>query len=113
MSAPVFLNRKLVLEEAQLLDDGHGGFNRSWIALGTLWANVVAGSGRESETQTLTVSSVPYRITVRNAPEGSDRRPKPDQRFREGSRVYRIAAVSDADRSGHYLLCHVREEVLA
>lgn len=108
------LNRKLVLEEPQRVPDGSGGFNQVWVALGVLWAEVRAGTGREREAAGLfTVSTVPYRITVRNAPHGAPSRPRPEQRFREGDRVFRIVAVTERDPQGMYLECFAREEVAA
>lgn len=112
MSAPV-LNRKLVLETPANVPDGAGGFVESWQALGTVWAEVKAGSGRERAGAFATVSTLTLRITVRGAPVGSDQRPRPDQRFREGSRVFRILAVSERDPAGLYLICYANEEVAA
>ncbi len=109
----VRLNRKLVLEEAQRAPDGAGGQVETWVALGTVWASVSAGAGREQGGQLVTVSKVPYRIVVRAEPEGSPARPKPDQRFRDGGRIFRILAVAEHDAAAHYLMCHAREEVLA
>ena len=70
-----------------------------------------AGTGRERAEEFLTVSSVPYRITVRAAPPGAMSRPRPEQRFREGSRIFRILAVAERGVDGRYLTCHAREEV--
>ncbi len=112
-ATPPALNRKLVLEEAQRVPDGAGGQVETWIALGTVWASVSAGTGRERASQFVTVSNVAYRIVLRAEPEGSPARPKPDQRFRDGNRVFRILAVSEHDAGAHYLICHAREEVLA
>jgi len=113
MSAPVHLNRKLVLEAPVRAQDGAGGQSETWIAQGTLWAEVKAGTGRETSGQFLTVSAVPYKIVVRAAPDGTPSRPKPDQRFREGNRIFRILAVSEYDGRAQYLTCHAREEVAA
>ena len=108
------LTRKLVLEEPQKASDGAGGFTEVWIALGVLWADIRAGTGREREAAGLfTVSTVPYRITVRGAPYGSPSRPRPDQRFRDGQRLFRILAVTERDPKGLYLECFAREEVSA
>jgi len=107
----VCLNRKLLLEEPLQTPDGAGGYSESWAPLGTLWAEVSPGTGSESAGQFLTLSSVPYKITVRGAPEGAPSRPKPDQRFREGTRIYRILAVAERDAQGRYLTCFSREEV--
>lgn len=112
MSAPR-LNRKLVLEEAQRLPDGAGGFSVTWVTKGTLWAAVDAGTGRERAGESVTVSAVGYRITVRAAPQGTASRPKPDQRFKDGARVFRITAVAEAEAVGRYLTCFAVEEVLA
>ena len=112
MSAPR-LNRRLVLEEAQRVADGAGGFVLAWVALGTLWARVEAGTGRERAGEFVTLSSVACRITVRAAPQGAPSRPKPEQRLRDGLRVFRITAVTEADAEGHYLTCFAQEEVPA
>lgn len=110
MSAPV-LNRRLVLEDVTRITDGAGGFTEDWQPLGTLWACLKAGSGRERLGGTLTVSAMPYRITVRAAPSGAASRPRPDQRFRDGERIFRILAVADDDGGRRYLTCHCTEEV--
>lgn len=109
----VRLNRKLVLEEAQTVPDGAGGFAETWVALGTLWAHVKAGTGRETAAEFVTLSAVPYRITVRAAPAGAPSRPKPEQRFRDGSRIFRIQAVTEDAAAATYLVCFAREEVAA
>lgn len=112
MTAPR-LNRKLVLEEAQPIADGAGGFSRVWVALGAHWAAVEAMTGRERAGEFVTLSQVGYRITVRAAPQGAPSRPRPDQRFRDGARIFRITAVAEADAEGRYLDCTAQEEVLA
>lgn len=104
------LNRPLVLETLSAVPDGAGGQVKSWTALGTLWAEVVAGSGREGAAEEVITALVPYRITVRGAPPGSPARPRTDMRFREGARLFRILAVTERDPAGAYLLCFVREE---
>jgi head-tail adaptor len=48
---------------------------------------------------------------VRGAPVGVPSRPEAGQRFREGSRVYRIEAVAEKDPQGRYLTCFATEEV--
>jgi head-tail adaptor len=107
------LNRRLVLEAAQRVPDGAGGFAEVWQVRGTLWAEVSAGTGRESAGELLTLSSVTYRIVVRGAPVGAPERPRPDQRFRDGARLFRILAVTERDPRGHHLTCFAREEASA
>jgi len=105
------LSRKLVLEHQVSTPDGAGGFFRAWEALGTLWAAVDAGSGRQNMNAGVELSSVPVKITVRAAPVGSSMRPMPDQRFREGDRLFRITAVAEGDVKARYLTCFAKEEV--
>ena len=109
----VNLSRQLVLETPQRVADGAGGFTLIWAALGVLWAEVLPGSGREAASEELVVAAVPYRITVRGAAVGSTARPKPEQRFRDGTRIFTILAVTERDPAGHHLLCFAREEVPA
>lgn len=112
MRAP-HLTRPLLLEAVQLVADGAGGFAETWAALGTLWAEVVPGSGREVAGEEITLASVPLRITVRGAPQGAPSRPAPGQRFRDGGRVFPILAVTERDGGGRFLVCFAREEVPA
>ncbi len=103
------LTRKLVLEERSNVPDGKGGFGVSWIPLGEVWADVDARSGREAFLASRDISKVRLRIIVRAAPVGSPSRPKPDQRFREGTRVFSILAVSEFDPMSRYLECWTEE----
>lgn len=107
------LNRKLNLETLYRTRDDAGGYTESWHSLGVLWASVLPGSGREAELEGLTISSVPYKITVRAAPIGAASRPKPGQRLRDGSRNFRLVAVTEAKTDARYLICFAREEEVA
>lgn len=107
----VGLNRKLALEEAQRSPDGAGGYVETWVQLGTLWAELKAGTGRETQDGGASLSRTRYRITVRAAPYGAPSRPKPEHRFRDGARVFRILSVAEADPGARYLTCIAEEEV--
>ncbi len=106
----VMLNRPLVLENPVEVADGAGGLTLSWVALGTLWGEVKSQTGREVDGEEVLFASVGFRITVRGAEVGSSRRPKPEQRFRDGSRIFVILAVTERDLSGAYLTCFAKEE---
>lgn len=110
MNAP-HLNRALVLEGVVRTPDGAGGFTTTWTALGTLWAEVLPGSGSDTLGEERMLSAVPCRITVRGATVGSSSRPVAGQRFREGTRLFWIQAVTERDQFGRYLTCFCREEV--
>ena len=111
MSLP-HLTRALVLEEERLLPDGAGGHQKLWAMLGTHWAEVQASTGRDPDGEERVLSAVNWRITLRASPAGSELRPRPDQRLREGMRIFTILAVAERDRAGRYLTCFCREEVL-
>ena len=105
------LNRRLTLESPARIADGAGGFSESWTALGVHWAAVLPRTGKESTAIGATIASVSYRIVVRAAPMGSAARPEAEQRFRDGSRLFRISAVTEHDPNGRYLVCFATEEV--
>ncbi len=110
MKRPV-LNRRLTLQEAVRAADGGGGSRLTWVSLGAMWAEVLPGRGGEGAGEFVTLSRVPYRITLRAAQAGAVSRPRPEQRFRDGTRIYRIHAVTEADARGRYLVCFASEEV--
>lgn len=109
MALPI-LNRRLVLEQHFREPDGAGGYTEGWLALGTLWAQMQAGAGREQAGPGIPVGRVSYRIIVPAAPVGALARPRPDQRLREGTRIFRIQAVAERGTRGAYLTCFCEEE---
>ncbi|WP_420858676.1 head-tail adaptor protein [Marivivens marinus] len=106
------LNRKLVLEAPVRVPDGAGGYSVTWTALGTLWADLDARTGREAAGIATPLSKAAYRIVLRAAPVGSPRRPLPEQRLRDGTRVFQINAVTEWDADARFLVCHANEEVV-
>lgn len=105
------LGRRLVLEAMSRVPDGAGGYAVVWGPLGTVWAEVVAGAGREAGGVETVLAATAYRITVRGVPVGSGARPEPGQRFRDASRIFAITAVTERDGRGQYLTCFATEEV--
>lgn len=104
------LTRTMILEDAVRVDDDAGGHVTTWQALGTLYADVKSGTGRQTGGIVATLSKFTCRVIVRAAPEGAPSRPKAGQRLRESNRVFRIDAVAAFDRGAHYLTCFVVEE---
>lgn len=107
----VHLGRRLVLEAMTRVPDGAGGYAVVWQPLGTLWAEVVAGAGRETGGTETVLAATNYRITVRGAVDGSAQRPVAGQRFRDATRFFAILAVTERDARGQYLTCFATEEV--
>jgi len=92
--------------------DGAGGFSETWTALGVIWGEVSAGAGRKSSQGSAPLSAVSWKITVRNAPIDHPERPIPEQRLRDGNRIFNIHAVAERDLEGRYLTCFANEEVV-
>lgn len=107
------LNRRMMLETPQRVPDGAGGYVETWTELGELWVELRARSGRETSGEETSLSRTGFRILVRAAPYGAPSRPSPEQRFREGVRVFRIKSVAEYDQTGRYLSCFADEEVVA
>lgn len=105
------LTSRLVLEQRRDVPDGAGGLSQSWVPLGVLWGEVSPRSGRESAGDAGQVSLTGFKILVRAAPQGQSARPLPDQRFREGARVFRINSVTEDGPDGRYLVCLCDTEV--
>ena len=112
MSAPR-LTVPLVLESPERVADQMGGYRMAWRVLGILYAQMRAGTGAERQGEIGAESVVPWRITVRGARARDPRRPRPEQRFRMGERVFRIEAVAEADPAGRWLVCLAKEERLS
>ena len=106
------LNRRLTLESPGRDSDGAGGFVQTWTALGVIWAEMTARTGRETQVAGAGLSSVPFVIVMRGAPFGHPERPLPEQRFRDGARVFHIRSVAERDPEGRYLVCMADEEVV-
>lgn len=104
------LNTRLALEAPERQADGMGGYRVVWQRLGTLWAEMNAGSGRERFAEVGPESVVSWRITVRGAPSRDPRRPLPGQRLRLQDRLFRIEAVAERDAAGLWLTCFAKEE---
>ena len=104
------LTRAMILEAPIRTPDGAGGHQTTWSALGTVYADVKSGTGRQVTDLTAALSKLTCRVIVRAAPIGAPSRPEAGQRLREGARVFRIDAVASYDRGGLYLACFAVEE---
>lgn len=107
------LDRRLTLENPERVPDGAGGYVTVWAPVGMLWGHVRAGAGRIEGAEQVTLSTLTFRIYVRAAVEGDPRRPKPEQRLRDGGRVFRVLAVTEAPDLAGLLVCFANEEIPA
>lgn len=107
------LNRRLTLEALSATPDGAGGQAEHWSAVATHFADVRSYSGREREVGGRASARVTHKALIRHVAFGAPTRPRPDQRFREGDRIFAIRAVAEADDRRGYLLCWLEEGALS
>jgi SPP1 family predicted phage head-tail adaptor len=88
------LDRRLVLEAPVEADDGAGGVTRGYEAMTTLWAQVTPVRARSEAAADSLAALVTHRIVIR-----APRTITTLNRFRDGTRIFRIAAFREtADR---------------
>lgn len=103
------LRRRLTLETRIDAPDLGGGWDRSWTPLGVHYGAIRAVSGAEAYAGSRQAQTVTHRITLRASALGSSARPRADQRFRAGPRVFSIKAVFERDGRGRQLTCLCEE----
>jgi SPP1 family predicted phage head-tail adaptor len=100
------LDRRLVLEAPDDSDDGSGGVTRSYQTVATLWAQVTPVRSRTDVSADSLAAIVTHLIVIR-APRAISTL----HRFRDGERVFRIAAYRDSsDRRFVEIDAEEREE---
>lgn len=105
--------RRLVLEQRGAVPDGAGGVAESWTELGVHWAALKPLSGRERISGGRSGAQVTHKAYIRAFEFDASARPRADQRFREGARVYSIRAVTEADDRREQLVCWIEEGALS
>ena len=107
------LRRRFELEALTQTGDGAGGLSESWTPVTTIYADVVASTGKETLSGGRAAARVTHKAFIRHQPFGAPSRPRPDQRFREGARSFAIRAVAEADDRREYLVCWLEEGALS
>ena len=82
------LNRRLTLEAPLEVEDGAGGFTRTYAAVSTLWAKVTPGADSLDVAAGSLGATLRCRIIIRMRPGITLR-----HRFRDGAAIYRFRAV--------------------
>ena len=106
MPTPPLLRRRARLETPTELPDGSGGAAPGWLLVAEHWVALVPVSGREAYEGARETPSVTHRIVLR-CPRAL--RPRADQRFVIGARVFVLRAVFDRDGRGRFLTCLAEE----
>ncbi len=106
MSNPPLLRRRARLENPVETPDTAGGTLAEWTLLSEHWVALVPVSGQEVYEGARETPTITHRILLR-CPRAL--RPRPDQRFVIGPRIFAIRAVFDRDGRGRFLTCLVEE----
>jgi SPP1 family predicted phage head-tail adaptor len=104
-STPGRLRLRLELEKATPMPDGAGGSTLVWGAVATLSADVVPLKAEEREVGEGLADVVSHRIVIRQRDDVAA-----GDRFRLGTRVFRINGITDPEEDGRYLVCLCEEE---
>lgn len=104
-SRPGRLRQRLDLETAIATADGAGGSMLSWSFVASLWGDVSPLKADERSIGEGLADLVTHRIVVRKRSNMTA-----GDRFRLGTRLFRIKALSDPDEDGRYLACLCEEE---
>jgi phage head-tail adaptor, putative, SPP1 family len=102
---PGELRTEMILQKAETSSDGTGGHTENWVEVATVFARVepLRAQSRFGAGQYL--ESVTHRVTLRFREDV-----RSGMRFLKHGRTLEIINVQDADESGRYLICYVREE---
>ena len=106
MIDPGELNRRLVLEAPVETADGAGGVTRSYATVTTLRAAVRPASARGDVVAAAAGATVTHRIVVRARTDLTTR-----HRLRDGTRIFRIVALRDQDRTGRFTELAAEERI--
>ena len=101
--------RRLVRMVARRTSDGAGGFDRDWVPSGAIWADVKVRSGGQRTTELGEEPRLRLRIVTHAVPVGHAARPGAGDRLLDGSRLYEVEAVHEADAERRYLTCFANE----
>ncbi len=100
------LNERFTLEAPARTPDGGGGASVTWQAVAELWARVRPISGEERLVHDQLAGRLTHEVWIRWRAGVT-----PTMRFRQGTRIYEIAAALEAKRR-IYLKCLCEERSL-
>lgn len=103
------LTRRLVLEAKSGAPDGGGGFDTGWTEVAVHWAAMRATGASETFVGGGQAGAVKHVAEIRYRAPEDPTRPRADQRFREGDRIYAIRGVAEADERRDRLMIWLEE----
>ncbi|MEO1330338.1 MAG: phage head closure protein [Pseudomonadota bacterium] len=106
------LRHRLTLEARSAGPDAAGGWIETWTPIAVHFAAIRPASGAEVRAGSAQAQRVTHRLILRASPEAGGVRPRADQRFRGGDRLFDIKAVFERDGRGRLLTCLCEEVAL-
>lgn len=100
---------RLTLEQQISAPDGAGGETEDWVVVADHHAALTVRGATEGESGARRFGAVTYKAIIRYVAHGAADRPRPDQRFRDGERIFNILGVADADDRRQWLTCWLEE----
>jgi len=104
-SAAGRLSARLDIETATPTPDGAGGSEPVWSAVATVSAELVPLKAEERDVGEGLGDLVTHRIVIRKRADVA-----PGDRFRLGTRLFRIRSATDPEEDGRFLVCLCEEE---
>ncbi len=105
MTAIGAFRHRLTLQAADEIEDGAGGFARTWEPLGEIWAAIEPLSLDDQMRADKRLGLLTHRVILRHRADVTL-----SHRFVLGARILSIRALRDPDGRGRFLECLVEEE---
>ena len=105
MTRPGELDRRVVIEAAQLTGDGAGGDDAVWTPVASVWAKVRPHLRDETVAGDAVAAGVTHLVTIRYR-----RDVDPSKRLRLGSAILDILSVVDAGDARRWLVCRCAQK---
>ncbi|WEX07736.1 phage head closure protein [Chelativorans sp. AA-79] len=102
---PGRLRTELVLQAAAVVEDGAGGHTENWGEVARVFAEVVPLRAESRFGVAQFLETATHRVMLRHRADV-----RSGMRFLKEGRALEIVTVEDADGTGRYLACLVREE---
>ncbi|PWJ19149.1 head-tail adaptor protein [Jannaschia seohaensis] len=109
---PRQLTRRLTHEAPTRVEDGAGGWTRSWEMRGAHWCEVRMRSGQLRPTEFGRTPRLAVRIVTHAVPQDQPTRPWPGHRLSDLGRGYIVDAVHENDPNDRYMTILASEEVV-
>lgn len=101
------LRHRVVLEDVSRTGDGGGGAIETWIPVAEVWAAIATMGGDERLEAEQLAGRLTHRVRCRFRGDV-----RPAMRFRHGTRLLEIVAITDQDERHRFLDCLCRETEL-